>query len=219
MGSNNLKELHDKRIRFEAIVSKFDKKEGFAGPQRIIQLSNIRLIDKNQVLFKSLWLNCGKWSSALQVGNNIAFDAKVNLKKKTKIERITKISILEKDGQYSSTDMQERKMIESALKYGKTIWERSEGVDKVLLELDHLSEVWNTGSWHDEYNKCIEHLACRLVYSEWNARSDDTISRLHEFVVWLKIVIDPSLKDMNDIFRKDFYRNCMEQWFYFAQGT
>ena len=217
MGSDNLKPFDGNRIRLEAIVTGFDEKQGFSGPQRIICLDNVRLIDDDQIAFKSLWLNCGKWSEMLQIGQNIAFDAKVVLKKKSKIERVTKVSIIEKDSS-SSTEDKERELIEKAIRYGKDIWERTKGVDQVILELQRLHKLWSDGSWAYKYDYGLEALACVLVYSEWNGRSDDVISRLHEFVVWLKLMLDPSLENMDGIFVKNFYRYCIEQWFNFYQG-
>ena len=218
MDTNNIKQLDGERVRLEARVSKFDKKEGFAGPQRIVCLKNIRIIDSDNAIFNSLWVNCGKWSSILQVNDNIIFDARINLKKKQKIERITKVSVIDKDIIKGKISDQERDLIEKAERYGRNLWERTECIDQIIVAIEDMGEVWNQRSWTSEHDKNLEQMACKIVHSEWNTKTEGIMSRLHEFIVWLKLMINPSIQNVDPMIQKQFYRLCIEQWFYFYQG-
>ena len=216
MGSNNLKELDGTRVQLRARVGKFDQTMGFAGPQRIIELKNIQLLKGSIDLFDSLWLNCGKWSSILKEHNNIIFDARINLSKKQKIERITKVELLELD--LDSLDDQVEDLIKRALNYGKKLWETTETIDQIIIEVQNLNTIISNGRWSQEHGRSLELLACKLIFLEWNSRKSNILSRLHEFVVWLKFMIDDHIKNINPEIKKEFYRYCMEQWFYFYQG-
>ena len=217
-GSNNMdtNSIDENRVQLQATVGKFDTKDGFAGPQRIIELKDIQLLDDSNVLFDSLWVNCGKWSSILKERHNIVFDARVNLKKKQKLERITKVSIieLEEDG----LESQIRELINKSYNYGKGLWETTDSIDSIIIEIEKLNNIFKTKIWTEWHSETLAKLACKLIYSEWNSKSKDILSRLHEFVVWLKILIEEHIKDIDPYLRKEFYRNCMEQWFYFYQG-
>ena len=216
MGSDNLKELDGNRVQLKARVGKFDKKMGFAGPQRIVELKNIQLLDGSDNIFSSLWLNCGKWSSVLKENNNIVFDARINLSKKQKLERITKVSLFEPQVKDINDDIEA--LIKRSLNYGKNLWESTETIDQIIIEIESLGSIIGNGYWTDQHSKTLELLACKLIFLEWNSRRSNIISRLHEFIVWLKLMIDDHIKHINPEVKKEFYRYCMEQWFYFYQG-
>ena len=216
MGTNNLKELNGNRVQLRARVGKFDKTIGFAGPQRIVELKNIQLLGGTENLFDSLWLNCGKWSSILKESNNIIFDARINLSKKQKLERITKVSLFEIE--VNDLDDQINELIKKSLNYGKNLWESTETIDQIIIELENLGMAISNGQWSDQHSKTLELLACKLIFLEWDSRRSNILSRLHEFIVWLKFMIDDHIKDIDPRVKKEFYRYCMEQWFYFYQG-
>ena len=216
MGTNNLKELDGNRVQLTARVGKFDKTMGFAGPQRIVELKNIQLLKGSKNLFDSLWLNCGKWSSILKEHNNIVFDARINLSKKQKLERITKVSLFELE--LDDLGDQVEQLIKKSLNYGKNLWETTETTDQIIVEIESLGSVLNNGQWSQEHSRSLELLACKLVFSEWSSKRKNILSRFHEFIVWLKLVIDEHIKDIDPRLKKEFYRYCMEQWFYFYQG-
>ena len=216
MAGNNLKELDGNRVQLTARVGKFDKTIGFAGLQRIVELKNIQLLKGSDNLFDSLWLNCGKWSSILKEGNNITFDARVNLSKKHKLERITKVSLFELE--VNDLDDQIEDLIKKSINYGKKLWETTETTDQIIVEIENLNTVIKNGQWSQEHSRSLELLACKLIYSEWSSKRKNILSRIHEYVVWLKLVIDEHIKNIDPRIKKEFYRYCMEQWFYFYQG-
>ena len=216
MERNNLKELDGNRVQLTARVGKFDKAMGFAGPQRIVELKNIQLFKGSNPLFDSLWLNCGKWSSILKEHNNIIFDARINLSKKQKLERITKVSLFEPQIKDVNNEIED--LIKKSLNYGKNLWESTETIDQIIIEIENLGTIIGNGQWMDHHSKSLELLACKLVFLEWNSKRKNILSRLHEFIVWLKLIIDEHIKDIDPLIKKEFYRYCMEQWFYFYQG-
>ena len=234
MDRNNLKLLDGVRWSFNATVTKFDKTMGYAGPQRIICLSNVRL-DPDRVasicddyplmenvkgqLFDELWLNCGQWSSILKVNDQITFQARVTLNKKHKLQRITKVVLLGKDeGETKDSYERESDLIKQATAYGKKLWEETSGTNNIILKIQELNQLTESKGWRDEYTESFRKLACKLVFEEWNSKSDDLVSRMHEFIVWFKVIIDPGIADINSRSKKLFFQLCMEQWFYFYQG-
>ena len=217
----SLKSLNGNRYRLKATVGKFDQVAGFAGPQRIVALKEISLLDEDNQLFDLLWINCGKWSLILHENDKIAFDARINLQKKQKLERITKVSLFQKDFEIEPSlklSDQERELIRKAINYGKTLWERTEGINSIILEIQNLARSGEEGIWDENHTNSLRALACKLVYAEWNTTNTNILSRLHEFIVWLKLMIDPNIQEVDKRLQKQFYYLCLEQWFSFYQG-
>lgn len=78
-----LQKLANQRKRFCGTVEKFGWKKAFRGPDlKTIMISNVHLADRRgnpvgEVLTDHVWFTCGKWSYSLEVGDHIAFFARV----------------------------------------------------------------------------------------------------------------------------------------------
>ena len=87
-----IKHLDGTRVWVEAEVEDFRQEEGYNGyTERKILLKNVKLRDSGRLLKKRLRLTCGKWAQKLQVGEMIAFNARLEnggLKNPTKVEFI-----------------------------------------------------------------------------------------------------------------------------------
>lgn len=87
-----IKHLDGTRVWVEAEVEGFRWKEGYNGyRERRILLKNVKLRDSGRLLKERLRLTCGKWAQELQVGEMIAFNARLengDLKNPTKVEFI-----------------------------------------------------------------------------------------------------------------------------------
>ena len=235
-----IKELLGNRVRFTAKIKRFDKKLGYSGMIRITCLQDIRLIDTTEDIANDIWLNCGKWSETLRVGDNISFDAKVALAKKRsygaadnkynsliegkyKLERVTKVVVFDEEKvreirKNSTQSEPERIAIDKALRYGKTLWERTEGINDIILAVEDIGKQADSGFWPDEQNESLQILAGKCLFKEFEGTTSTCIINLHEFVVWLRIIIDPHLTKVNPDVRVRFYKECVRTWTRFFYG-
>lgn len=235
-----IKELLGNRVRFTARIKQFDKKLGYSGMIRITCLQDIRLIDTTDTLATDIWLNCGKWSETLQIGDNISFDAKVVLAKKRsygtadnkynsliegkyKLERVTKVVVFDKEKvreirKDSTQSERERIAIDKAMRYGKTLWERTEGINDIILAVEDIGKQADSGFWTEDNNEALQKLAAKCLFEEFEGTTSICIMNLHEFVVWLRIIIDPHLTKVNPDVKVRFYKECVRTWTYFLYG-
>lgn len=74
-----LKKLYGRRLRFEALVERFGSKSSFRGPPvETVLLRDVRRIDTGELVTDHLWWARGKWAEALEPGQVIEFDARVD---------------------------------------------------------------------------------------------------------------------------------------------
>ena len=236
----DIKNLLDNRYRFTARIKRFDKKLGYSGMIRITCLQDIRLIDTTEVLATDIWLNCGKWSETLQEGDNISFDAKVATAKKRsyggtdskynsliegkyKLERVTKVVVFDEEEvrkikKTSTQSERERIAIDKAMRYGKTLWERTEGINDIILAVEDIGKQADSGFWAEGNNEALQILAGKCLFEEFQGTTSTCIMNLHEFVVWLRIIIDPHLTKVNPDVKVRFYKECVRTWTGFFYG-
>ena len=167
--------LDGERIRLNATVGKFDTKEGFAGPQRIVELKDVCLLNESDILFSSVWVNCGKWSAILKERHNIVFNARINTKKKQKLERIAKVAIIELEEDDLESQIQE--LINKSYNYGKGLWESTDSIDQIIIEIQKLDNIFKNKIWTEWHSETVAKLACKLIYAEWDSKSKDILSR------------------------------------------
>ncbi|NDO73052.1 hypothetical protein [Shewanella sp. SE1] len=75
---NKLKPLMDQRLRFTATIERYGKKHAYRGePLKTILLTDVRLEGNDTVLTDHIWFTCGKSWEQCNIGDTIAFDARV----------------------------------------------------------------------------------------------------------------------------------------------
>jgi hypothetical protein len=73
-----LKKLDGQRIRFSGRVERFGTKDGFTGIEPTVLLKHVKLVEDGMKLTDHVWINKGLQWANVQIGDVVAFDARVD---------------------------------------------------------------------------------------------------------------------------------------------